>query len=132
MTPDQMDKEIRDRGLSAFLMSNPCNPTGTLIRDEELKGMVEVFRKRGATLITDEFYSWYDLEGPLGSAISAAEFVEDPNEDPIVLIDGLTKNWRCPVSGRGAASLPRAIADATTISPHRAGASAGSSAPRSS
>lgn len=98
VTPEKIDKEVKDRGLSCWLMSNPNNPTGTMMRGEELQRLVEVFRGRGATLIADEFYSWYDHEGPLGGAISAAEYVEDPNEDPIVLIDGLTKNWRCPVS----------------------------------
>jgi aspartate/methionine/tyrosine aminotransferase len=28
--------------------------------------------------------------------VSAADFVEDVNHDPIVILDGLTKNWRYP------------------------------------
>ncbi|MEQ1506337.1 MAG: aminotransferase class I/II-fold pyridoxal phosphate-dependent enzyme [Myxococcota bacterium] len=31
-----------------------------------------------------------------GPSVSAARYVEDPNRDPVVLIDGLTKNWRYP------------------------------------
>jgi hypothetical protein len=27
---------------------------------------------------------------------SVARYVEDVNEDPVVLLDGLTKNWRYP------------------------------------
>lgn len=47
-------------------------------------------------MILDEFYSHYLLEGDLGRAVSAAEYVEDIEEESVVLIDGLTKNWRCP------------------------------------
>lgn len=41
-------------------------------------------------------YSWYQLQGDLGKAVSAAEYIDDPDEDPIVLIDGMTKNFRAP------------------------------------
>jgi aspartate/methionine/tyrosine aminotransferase len=50
-------------------------------------------------MIFDEFYSHYVYRGPEGTQprmISAAEFVEDVNKDPIVVVDGLTKNWRYP------------------------------------
>ncbi|CAO1636021.1 unnamed protein product [Parajaminaea phylloscopi] len=96
LKPDQIRKEIRDRGLSVFLLSNPNNPTGNQMRDEELRELVNIGRESSCSLILDEFYSWYQLEGPIGKAVSAAEYVEDPDEDPVILIDGLTKNWRCP------------------------------------
>src|SRR5205823_5424087 len=32
---DDLRKEIQGRGLSALLMSNPCNPTGKLVQGEE-------------------------------------------------------------------------------------------------
>ena len=28
--------------------------------------------------------------------MSGAEFVEDVNDDPVIIVDGLTKNWRTP------------------------------------
>jgi aspartate/methionine/tyrosine aminotransferase len=31
-----------------------------------------------------------------GATVSAAEFVDDVNNDPVVILDGLTKGWRCP------------------------------------
>ncbi|CAD6885641.1 unnamed protein product [Tilletia laevis] len=93
---DGLREEIRNRGLSAVVMSNPRNPTGQQIEGEELKALVQTAVDMHATIVLDEFYSWYQLEGELGRAVSAAEFVEDPDETPVVLIDGLTKNWRCP------------------------------------
>lgn len=96
LKPEQIRKEIRDRGLSVFLLSNPNNPTGNQMRDEELAELVRIGRESSCSMILDEFYSWYQFQGPEGKAVSAAEYVEDPDEDPIILIDGLTKNWRCP------------------------------------
>lgn len=96
LTPDEVRKEIRDRGLSTFLFSNPNNPTGAQVRDDELRQLVDVGRDTRCTLILDEFYSWYQHVGEHGKSVSAAEFVQDPEEDPVILIDGLTKNWRCP------------------------------------
>lgn len=90
-----LDSEVLARGLGAILMSNPCNPTGHVVMGEELKAFVEIARKRSCVQIYDEFYSHYiyDKERTL---VSAAEFVDDVNQDPVVLVDGLTKNWRYP------------------------------------
>src|SRR5262249_42191021 len=46
----------------------------------------------------DEFYSHYIwADTPDGSQmVSAARYVDDVDADPIVLFDGLTKNWRYP------------------------------------
>jgi aspartate/methionine/tyrosine aminotransferase len=48
-------------------------------------------------LLIDEFYSHYIWGGDDGSGmVSAARYVEDVDADPVVLFDGLTKNWRYP------------------------------------
>src|SRR5690606_12545515 len=49
----------------------------------------------GCTLLMDEFYSHYLWsDGP--ALFSSAQHVEDVEKDPIVIFDGLTKNWRYP------------------------------------
>lgn len=49
-------------------------------------------------LALDEFYSHYVYEGGEGegSTVSAAHYVEDVESDPVIMIDGLTKNLRYP------------------------------------
>jgi aspartate/methionine/tyrosine aminotransferase len=92
-------REILGRGLSALLLSNPCNPMGRLICGEELASWVEVGRQLDCTLLLDEFYSQYVWNrgfGEPGPSVSAARYVEDVDEDPVVIFDGLTKNWRYP------------------------------------
>jgi aspartate/methionine/tyrosine aminotransferase len=95
---DELEREITGRGLSALLLSNPCNPTGKVIQGEELAGWVGLAREVGCSLLIDEFYSHYIwAETADGSnLVSAARHVEDVDTDPIVLFDGLTKNWRYP------------------------------------
>src|SRR5258708_5999042 len=58
-TADDLRKEILGRGLSALLLSNPCNPTGKHIEGEELARWVSIAREYDCTLLLDEFYSHY-------------------------------------------------------------------------
>jgi hypothetical protein len=90
-------REIQGRGLSAILASNPCNPTGKHVRGEELAAWVRTAKELDCTLLLDEFYSHY-IYGLGGAAPmeSAARYVEDVDTDPVVIFDGLTKNWRYP------------------------------------
>ena len=46
----------------------------------------------------DEFYSHFIYEGrnPGCGPVSSAEYVNDPETDPILVIDGLTKSFRYP------------------------------------
>jgi N-succinyldiaminopimelate aminotransferase len=95
---DDLRREILGRGFSAILMSNPCNPTGKLVEGEELSRWVAKARELDCALLLDEFYSHYVWTGaPNRLPIeSAARYVEDVDEDPVVIFDGLTKNWRYP------------------------------------
>lgn len=96
---EDLRKEILGRGLQAVLLSNPCNPTGQVIRGDYLKDWVHLAGETSSTLILDEFYSHFiynnDTERKC-RMLSGAEFVEDVNRDPLVILNGLTKNWRYP------------------------------------
>jgi aspartate/methionine/tyrosine aminotransferase len=94
-TAEQLEREIMGRGLGAILMSNPCNPTGKVVHGEALSRWVGLARSLDCTLMLDEFYSHYIWEGD-ARIVSAAAYVEDVDRDPVVLFDGLTKNWRYP------------------------------------
>jgi hypothetical protein len=95
----ELEREITGRGLSALLLSNPCNPTGKLVAGDEMAGWVSLARRHDCTLLLDEFYSHYIWnEEALGGQpmSSAAAYVDDVDQDPVVIFDGLTKNWRYP------------------------------------
>ena len=95
-----LKREILGRGLTALLVSNPCNPTGQLFEGERLRRWVQMARDFKCSLILDEFYSHYIYTGPANAhppkMVSAAAYVKDVNKDPVIIIDGLTKNWRYP------------------------------------
>ncbi len=99
ISAEELREKVRTLGLAAFLISNPSNPSGAVVRGEELKKWVAVSREEKCSAIFDEFYSHYLYENPEGkevNAFSAAEYVEDVNADPVVIVDGLTKGWRLP------------------------------------
>jgi aspartate/methionine/tyrosine aminotransferase len=94
-----LKEEILGRGLSAMLVSNPCNPTGQLIEGKELSAWCALARECQCSMIFDEFYSHYiytNRNAKKAKMVSAAEFIEDVESDPIIVVDGLTKNWRYP------------------------------------
>lgn len=89
-------REVLGRGLGALLFSNPANPTGKVVGGEELRAWVAMGRELDCALFVDEFYSHYVWRGAGPTIASAASYVEDVDTDPVVLFDGLTKNWRYP------------------------------------
>ena len=93
---ESLEKEITGRGISSILLSNPCNPTGKLIANLKLKKWIETIKETNSSMIVDEFYSNYIYSGELGSTVSAAEYINDVNDDDVIIVNGLTKNWRYP------------------------------------
>jgi hypothetical protein len=97
---EMIKKEIMGRGLKALLLSNPCNPTGQVIDGEKLNQLIQLGRNYRCAIILDEFYSHYIYNGngpnDPPKIVSAAAYVEDVDRDPVIVVDGLTKNWRYP------------------------------------
>jgi aspartate/methionine/tyrosine aminotransferase len=113
---DDLRREIMGRGLSAILLSNPCNPTGKAVMGEELQRWVSVARDLECSLMLDEFYSHYVYRTRPGvlPIESAARYVEDVDRDPVLIFDGLTKNWRYPGWRVTWAIGPKKIVEALT------------------
>ena len=106
--------EVDEKGLSALVLSNPCNPTGNVIQGRELAELVVLAREKRVTLMLDEFYSHFiytEAGKPGAGPVSGAEFVDDVERDPVVLIDGLTKSFRYPGWRVGWALGPSAMID---------------------
>jgi aspartate/methionine/tyrosine aminotransferase len=113
---DDLRREVQGRGLAAVLFSNPCNPTGKLVQGDELAAWVAVARELECTLLIDEFYSHYVWAARPGQlpVESAARHVDDVNRDPVVIFDGLTKNWRYPGWRVSWTVGPRQVIDAVS------------------
>lgn len=110
MPSEEFKFQAIGRGLGAVLWSNPANPTGQSLEGEELDAYVKIARELNLALIADEFYSHYYYDGDAvdpedggvdddsnwPKTVSSAAYVEDVDIDPVIIINGLTKNWRCP------------------------------------
>ena len=114
LTAEDYAGAVREHDLDAFVISNPCNPTGNVIQGGELESLVRTSRERRVTLLLDEFYSHFiytDAGEPADGPVSAAAFVEEVEKDPIVLFDGLTKSFRYPGWRVGWAVGPKAMVE---------------------
>ncbi len=58
---------------TAVLVASPSNPTGTLIRDDELQAIYRVVKQHGGCLIVDEIYHSLIYDGASRSALAIAE-----------------------------------------------------------
>lgn len=116
--PERLEEEILGKGLSVLLLSNPCNPTGKALREEELDAWVRLARRLDCTMIFDEFYGGFVWDRPgvagLPPMISAASHVTDVDRDPVVVVNGLTKGWRYPGWRVCWTVGPKSVIEATT------------------
>lgn len=96
---ERFENFMHDVRPNAFVFSNPCNPTGQVIKDEAMDRYVDAARKENCLLGADEFYATfsYNEDGsPAEKAVSALPYVKDINRDPVIVFDGLTKGFRYP------------------------------------
>lgn len=99
ISPADLEARIAKDNIGSLLISNPCNPTGVVVAGDELNAWADISRRRGTVLLMDEFYSHFHYTSPgqpAAGPVSIAAHVNDVNSDPIVIIDGLTKNYRYP------------------------------------
>ncbi|MCC6907641.1 MAG: pyridoxal phosphate-dependent aminotransferase [Phycisphaerales bacterium] len=107
--PGELEARVERDGVGALLISNPCNPTGVVIHGEDLDAWVQMSRRRNCTLLMDEFYSHYVYGSAFDCPVSSAAYIEDVNEDPVVIFDGLTKCFRYPGWRVGWVLAPRGV-----------------------
>ena len=100
---DKVRQAITPR-TKVILCNSPANPTGTVLSDEELKGLAELAAERDIALVSDEIYRSFTYDKPF---VSPARW-----NDRTIVIDGFSKShsmtgWRlgfAPRPGRGDAA----------------------------
>ncbi len=107
ITPAQLEKSITPK-TKLFLFSNPCNPTGTMYSESELRALGEVFKKNPHVLIcADEIYELITFEGKMFSIGSIPELA-----DRTITVNGLSKGFAMTGWRLGYIGAPQAIAAA--------------------
>ena len=88
ITAQQLEASITNKS-KIFMFSSPCNPSGAVYSKEELKALVEVFKKHpNIYIISDEIYEYINF---VGKHESIASF--DEIKDRVVVINGLSKGF---------------------------------------
>ena len=83
---DELRKEILGRGLSALLLSNPCNPTGVTRHGAELDQIVTAAQGGKIGLLVDEAYELFHDE-----PVSAMKYVRSIDDTDIFVAGAATK-----------------------------------------
>ena len=89
ITPEQLEQAVTER-TKLFMLNNPCNPTGTLYNENELRALCDVCVKHDLYIMADEIYAGLVYDGQ--KFTSVASLGEDVKERTI-LITGVSKSY---------------------------------------
>ena len=107
ITPEQLEKAITPK-TKMFLFSNPCNPTGTMYTEKELRALAEVFKKNPHVLIvSDEIYEYISFTEKMFSIGSIPELA-----NRTVTVNGLSKGYAMTGWRLGFLGAPEEVAKA--------------------
>jgi len=95
---NELNEILQKEKLDAFLFSNPCNPTGSVIEGSELAEYLKIAKQNNCAIIIDEMYSHYVFNDnkPATGAVSSAAYINEVNNESVIIVDGLTKSFRYP------------------------------------
>ncbi len=105
MTAQRVEPLITER-TKLLLLNSPSNPSGVVLRSDELRLLVDLCESRGVTIVSDEIYDefTYDDSRQDGRCPSPARFT-----DRMLLVRGFGKTYGCTGWRMGYAAGPRAI-----------------------
>lgn len=87
MTPEEVNELMTDR-TKAIIINSPHNPCGSVLRKEDVKGIVEIAEDRNAFVISDEIYYPILFDGL--KHYSPLSFTK---KDNVILVDGFSKRY---------------------------------------
>jgi aspartate aminotransferase len=89
MSPQAFEKALSPR-TKATILCSPSNPTGSAYTGDELRALVDVWKKTDSYLIVDEIYA--DLVYDGFKHVSAATLAGDAL-DRVIIVDGVSKTY---------------------------------------
>lgn len=107
ITTKQFEEAITPK-TKMMIFSSPCNPTGSLYNQEELRGLADVLVKNpSVVVIADEIYEHINF---VGKHQSLAQFPEI--FDQVITVNGVSKAWAMTGWRLGYIGASKLIADA--------------------
>ncbi|ACM23061.1 MULTISPECIES: pyridoxal phosphate-dependent aminotransferase [Thermotoga] len=83
--PDNLDRFVNDR-TRAIVLSNPCNPTGVVYGERDLRYLLDFVERNDLFMIVDEVYSEIVFRG---NFVSAMTF----ESDRVIVVDSVSKKF---------------------------------------
>jgi aminotransferase len=105
MTAERVEPLLTDR-TKAVLLNSPSNPCGVVATESELRDLVDLCRRRGVLLVSDEIYDEFVFDDALehGTCPTPARFEED-----LLVIGGFGKTYGCTGWRLGYAAGPKGL-----------------------
>ena len=103
---DRIADAITDR-TRMLIINSPCNPTGAVYTQQELRDIAEVAARRDLLVVSDEIYNAFCYDGPFASMASIY--------DNTLLMRGFSKTYAMTGWRIGWCTGPRAIVEKMTM-----------------
>ena len=104
---DRLDAMLK--GARAFVLNSPNNPTGWTATAAEIRAILDITRRHGVWLISDEVYKRLIYTG--AEAAPSLLDIAAP-EDRVLVCDSFSKTWRMTGWRLGWIVLPEGLSDA--------------------
>lgn len=89
ITPEQLENFITEK-TKAIILNNPCNPTGTMYRRDELKALADVCVANDLYIISDEIYYCLVYDGLEFTSVAS---LGDEIKKHTILVNGVSKAY---------------------------------------
>lgn len=106
LQPEEIEKVVTER-TKAIIICSPNNPTGTMLRKEELEAIAKIVEKHDLLVISDEIYAELSYEGKYTSFSSIPGMFERT-----ILVSGFSKGFAMTGWRLGYSAAPREISEA--------------------
>jgi len=106
LQPEEIEKVVTER-TKAIIICSPNNPTGTMLRKEELEAIAKIVEKHDLLVISDEIYAELSYEGKYTSFSSIPGMFERT-----ILVSGFSKGFAMTGWRLGYSAAPKVISEA--------------------
>lgn len=109
ITPEQLEEAINEK-TKMFIFSNPCNPSGSVYTETELRALASVFEKYpNCYIVSDEIYELINFESKNFSIGQIASI-----KDRVITVNGVAKGFAMTGWRIGYIGAPVEVAKACT------------------
>ncbi|MFS0822265.1 aminotransferase [Bacillus sp. 1P02SD] len=106
LQPEEIENVVTDR-TKAIIICSPNNPTGTMLKKEDLEAIAKIVEKHDLVVISDEIYAELSYEGKYTSFSSIPGMFERT-----ILVSGFSKGFAMTGWRLGYSAAPREISEA--------------------